>query len=120
MAMMQPAAESAESAETAPDTESTAEDAGESGSTDAGESGSTFIELEIKQDGTMMVSLESGHDEEAETADQEKAEPAGTPAKDLKDALRIIESIAKQVMGAAPTPQDQAQENAGYAQAMKE
>jgi hypothetical protein len=115
MAMMKPAAESAE---TAPDTESHAED--------AGESGSTFIELEIKQDGTFMVNLESGAEEAAEesgqgeSADQEKAEPAGTPAKDLKDALRIIESIAKQVMGAAPTPEAQAQENAGYAQAMKE
>lgn len=112
MAMMQPAAESAE---TVPDTESTAED--------AGESGSTFIELEIKQDGTFMVSLESGAEEAAEHAGNgapESAEPAGTPAKDLKDALRIIESIAKQVMGAAPTPEAQAQENAGYAQAMKE
>ena len=109
MAMMQP---TAESEETVPDTKSPSED--------AGESGSTFIELEIKQDGTFMVNLESGAEEAAEesgqgeSADQEKAEPAGTPAKDLKDALRIIESIAKQVMGAAPTPQAQAQEDAGY------
>lgn len=85
-----------------------------------GSEGSTFLELEIKQDGTFMVSLESGQEEDdeesgtGETGTQEQAEPAGTPAKDLKSALKIIESIAKQVMGAAPTSQAQTQEDAGY------
>jgi hypothetical protein len=101
-----------EATEPTPDTESPAEDTGE------GSEGSTFIELEIKADGSMMVSLESDHDEEAETSDQEAAEPAGTPAKNIDDACRIIKEIAKQVMGA--TPEAQAQEQAGYAQAMAE
>ena len=104
----------AEAVEPTPDTESTAED--------AAETGSTYIELEIRQDGTFMVNLESGEQEAAEQSGSgeaaEPAEPAGTPAKDLKEALKIIESIAKQVMGAAPTPEAQAQENAGYAQEM--
>jgi len=103
--MAQPNA--AEAAEPGPDTETPAEDASE---------GSTFIELEIKADGTMAVSMESGQEEAAEEAggQGEQKEAPSTPAKNIDDACRIIKQIYQQVSGATPGPAAQSQEDQAY------
>lgn len=63
-----------------------------------------------KTDGTITVSLEPGDQEEQETQE--------TPAKNIDDACRIVKQIYKQIMGAAPTAQDQQTEDQAYQQEM--
>jgi hypothetical protein len=55
--------------------------------------GGTSIELMIKADGTMTVSMEAG--------DVEGQESNETPARDLNDALRIISQLAGEVIAQA-------------------
>ena len=108
--MAQPMAPTAPGA--APEDEAVGAPEGADDSATGGEdddSGSTIIELEIKQDGTMSVSLEPGDDESQESQE--------TPAKNIDDACRIIKLIAKQVMGGASTA-DQNTENQAYQQEM--
>lgn len=78
-----------------------AEDSPADASEDAG---STSIELNIKADGTMTVSLEQG--------DQE-SEGQEAPAKDLKDAIRMITQMAQSILSGASSA-DAGQEDAAY------
>lgn len=76
---------------------------------EAGDQGGTSIELMIKPDGSMTVSLEANDDENAESQE--------TPARDLNDALRIIKQIATGILNGAQAPAAQ-QERAAYEQEM--
>jgi len=93
----------------APDAEDM-QDGGADEGTEDDDTGSNSIELEIKADGTLVVSLEPGDDESKETQE--------TPAKNIDDACRIIKEIYKQLMGATPTAQDQSTEDQAFQQEM--
>lgn len=78
---------------------------------EADDQGGTSIELMIKADGSMSVSLEANDDESAESQE--------TPARDLNDALRIIKQIAEGILNGVQAP-EVTQERAAFEKEMAE
>lgn len=97
----------------APNTSGATQDPSEQNPADAQEDqGGTSIELNIAADGSLTVSMEPGDTEAPEGQEQE------APAKDLKDALRMIQQMAQSILNNTSQPAAQQQEDQSYQQTM--